>query len=150
MRAVVHDRYGPPEVLRVADIPRPVPKEDEVLVRVDASTVTRGDAIRVRSVEYAFTRLFTGIRRPRRTVAGMEFAGRVEEAGAAVTGFQVGDEVFGLQGGANAEYVTVVESGVIAPMRVVAFGLAPAESSSVATSTSSLNAAQWRGVMPSP
>jgi NADPH:quinone reductase-like Zn-dependent oxidoreductase len=115
MRAVVHDRYGPPEVLRVAEVARPVPKEDEVLVRVHASTVTRGDAMGVRSVEYRFSRLFTGLRRPRRTIAGSEFAGRVEEVGAAVTGFRAGDDVFGIERGANAEYVTVRERGVIAP-----------------------------------
>jgi NADPH:quinone reductase-like Zn-dependent oxidoreductase len=114
MRAVVHDRYGPPEVLRVADVERPVPDEHQVLVRVHASTVTRGDAMGVRSADYRFTRLFTGIRRPRRTSLGTEFAGRVEEAGAGATEFQVGDEVFGVQAGANAEYVTVSESGVIA------------------------------------
>lgn len=114
MRAVVHDRYGPPEVLRVADVERPVPKEDEVLVRVQASTVTRSDAMLRRNAEYRFTRLFTGIRRPRRTVAGVEFAGCVEKIGAAVTEFRVGDEVFGIEGGANAEYVAVRESGVIA------------------------------------
>ena len=114
MRAVVHDRYGPPEVLRVAEVERPVPKDDEVLVRVHASTVTRGDAMGVRSEEYRFTRLFTGIRRPRRTMFGSEFAGRVEEVGAAVTEFRVGDEVFGFEAGANAEYVAVRESGVIA------------------------------------
>jgi NADPH:quinone reductase-like Zn-dependent oxidoreductase len=113
MRAVVHDRYGPPEVLRVAEVERPVPKEDEVLVGVHASTVTRGDAMGVRGVEYRFTRLFTGIRRPRRTNAGTEFAGRVEEVGAAVTAFRVGDEVFGIEGGANAEYVAVRESAAI-------------------------------------
>jgi len=114
MRAVVHDRYGPPDVLRVGDVARPVPDEDEVLVRVHASTVTRGDAMGVRSVDYRFTRLFTGIRRPRRTHFGSEFAGSVEEVGADVTEFQVGDDVFGVKGGANAEYVTVDESGVIA------------------------------------
>ena len=114
MRAVVHDRYGPPEVLRVAEVERPMPKEDEVLVRVHASTVTRGDAMGVRSVEYRFSRLFTGILRPRRTIFGSELAGRVEAVGAAVTEFRVGDEVFGIEGGANAEYVTVRESGVIA------------------------------------
>ncbi len=114
MRAVVHDRYGPPEVLRVVEVERPVPKEDEVLVRVHASTVTRGDAMFLRNAEYRFTRLFTGIRRPRRTIAGSEFAGRVEEVGAAVTELRVGDEVFGIDGGANAEYVAVRESGVIA------------------------------------
>jgi NADPH:quinone reductase-like Zn-dependent oxidoreductase len=114
MRAVVHDRYGPPEVLRVAEVERPVPKESEVLVRVHASTVTRGDAMGVRSVEYRFSRLFTGVRRPRRTIFGSEFAGRVEEVGSAVTAFRVGDEVFGMKRGATAEYVAVRESGVIA------------------------------------
>lgn len=115
MRAVVHDRYGPPDVLRVDEVERPVPKEDEVLVRVDASTVTRGDAMSVRHVEYRFARLATGIRRPRRTHLGAEFAGRVEEVGAAVSELHAGDEVFGYASGANAEYVTVGESGVIAP-----------------------------------
>jgi len=114
MKAVVHDRYGPPEVLRVAEVERPVPKEDEVLVKVHASTVTRGDAMGVRGVEYRFTRLFTGIRRPRRTSFGWEFAGVVEEVGAAVTAFRAGDAVFGIRGGATAEYVAVRERGVIA------------------------------------
>ena len=114
MRAVVHDRYGPPDVLRLEEVERPVPKENEVLIRVCATTVTRGDAMGVRSAEYRFTRLVTGIRRPRRTSAGTEFAGRVEEVGAAVTEFRVGDEVFGIEGGANAEYVVARESGVIA------------------------------------
>jgi NADPH:quinone reductase-like Zn-dependent oxidoreductase len=114
MRAVVHDRYGPPEVLRVGEVERPVPKEDEVLVRVHASTVTRGDAMGVRSTQYRFTRIFTGVRRPRRTIFGTEFAGRVEAVGALVSDFVVGDDVFGIQGGASAEYVTVPESGVIA------------------------------------
>jgi NADPH:quinone reductase-like Zn-dependent oxidoreductase len=68
MRAVVQDRYGPPEeALRVAEVERPLPKEDEVLVKVHASSVTRGDAMGVRHVEYRLIRLFTGIRRPRRT-----------------------------------------------------------------------------------
>ena len=115
MRTVVHDRYGPPEVLRVADVERPVPKDDEVLVRVRATTVTRGDAMGVRSAEYRFTRVVTGIRRPRRTTIGTEFSGLVEDVGAAVTGFRAGDAVFGVVSGANAEYVTVRESGVIAP-----------------------------------
>jgi NADPH:quinone reductase-like Zn-dependent oxidoreductase len=91
-----------------------VPKEDEVLVRVHASTVTRGDAMGVRHVEYRFVRLFTGIRPPRRTTCGSEFAGRVEEVGATVKEFRVGDEVFGIQGGANAEYAVVRKSGPIA------------------------------------
>ena len=115
MRAVIHDRYGPPEVLRIGDVERPVPGDDEVLVRVHASTVTRGDAMGVRSADYRFTRVVTGIRRPRQTSLGTEFAGRVEEVGAAVTELHVGDEVFGVKAGSNAEYVSIPESGVIAP-----------------------------------
>ena len=118
MRAVIHDRYGPPDVLRVGEVERPVPADGEVLVRVHASTVTRGDAMGVRSADYRFTRVFTGIRRPRRTSLGTEFAGVVEEAGAAVTSLRAGDEVFGVTAGANAEYVTVRESGVVAPKPV--------------------------------
>jgi len=114
MRAVVHDRYGPPEVLRVDEVERPMPEEREVLVRVHASTVTRGDAMAVRSDKYRFTRLMTGIRRPKRTDHGTEFAGVVEEVGTGVTEFLAGDEVFGVKGGGNAEYVTVRENGVVA------------------------------------
>jgi len=113
MRAVVHERYGSPEVLRIAEIARPVPGEDEVLVKVHASTVNRSD-VELRNLAYPFARVFTGIRRPKRTISGMEFAGVVDEAGAAVTELRVGDEVFGIQGGANAEYVAVAQSGVIA------------------------------------
>ena len=107
----MHDRYGPPEVLRVADVERPVPKDDEVLVRVVASTVTRSDT-GFRNLEYPFSRLFTGLRRPKRTIAGMEFAGVVEKG---ADEFQVGEEVFGIRGGASAEYVAVRAAGVIAP-----------------------------------
>jgi NADPH:quinone reductase-like Zn-dependent oxidoreductase len=112
MRAVVHDRYGPPEVLRVAEVERPSPKENEMLVKVYASTVNRSD-VELRNLAYPFVRVFTGIRRPKRTISGTEFAGVVDEAGAAVTELGVGDDVFGIQGGANAEYVAVAQSGVI-------------------------------------
>ena len=113
MRAVVHERYGSPEVLRIAEIARPGLGDDEVLVKVHASTVNRSD-VELRNLAYPFARVFTGIRRPKRTISGMEFAGVVDEAGAAVTELRVGDEVFGIQGGANAEYVAVAQSGVIA------------------------------------
>ena len=113
MRAVVHERYGPPEVLEVKEVDRPVPADGEVLVRVHASSVTRTD-VGLRDTEYWFTRALTGLRRPRRVIAGMEFAGVVEAVGSSVTEFQVGDEVFGIRGGANAEYVTVRGSGVLA------------------------------------
>lgn len=116
MRAVVHDRYGPPDVLRLEDVERPVPKEDEVLVRVRATTVTRSD-VAWRAAKPFFSRFFTGLRRPRRSVLGTEFAGEVAEAGDAVEEFRVGDRVFGaVVFGAHAEFVPVKERGAIAPM----------------------------------
>ena len=113
MRAVVHNRYGPPDVLRLEQVAQPVPADDEVLVSVRATTVTRTDC-GLRSAEYWFARAFTGLLRPKRKIAGMELAGVVEAVGAAVTEFEVGDEVFGIAGGANAEYVCVRERGVLA------------------------------------
>lgn len=110
MRAVVFDRYGPPEVLRVDEIERPVPAEDEVLVEVHATTVNRSDC-GFRSAEPFFSRVFTGLVRPKYRTPGMEFAGEVVETGSAVTEFAVGDEVFGVKGtGANAEYLTIRET----------------------------------------
>jgi NADPH:quinone reductase-like Zn-dependent oxidoreductase len=114
MRAVVHDRYGPPEVLRLEDVERPVPKDDEVLVRVHATTVNRTDC-HIRRADPIFWRFFAGLLRPKRKVLGMEFAGEVEAVGAAVTEFEVGDHVFGIQGynrpfGTHAEFVCVRES----------------------------------------
>ena len=115
MRAVVIDRYGPPEVLRLAEVERPVPKDDEVLVRVHASTVNRTDT-ELRSAEYAFARIVSGFRRPRQRVPGTELAGEVAAAGAAVTEFEVGDRVFGIGTGTNAESVSVRASGPVAHM----------------------------------
>lgn len=114
MRAVVFDRYGPPEVLRIEDVERPVPNEDQVLVRIHATTVTRTDC-GWRKADPFFARVFTGLRRPKHRILGMEFAGEVEAVGSAVTEFAVGDEVFGVKGfGANAEYTCISESGGLA------------------------------------
>ena len=114
MRAVVYDEYGPPEVLRLEDVERPVPKDDEILVRIHATTINRTDC-GWRSAKPFFTRYFTGLRRPRRRILGMELAGEVEAVGAAVSEFRVGDEVFGVTGfGAHAEFVCIRESAAVA------------------------------------
>ncbi|HSG12857.1 MAG TPA: NAD(P)-dependent alcohol dehydrogenase [Gaiellaceae bacterium] len=114
MRAVVFDHYGPPEVLRVEDVERPVPKDDEVLVQVHATTVNRTDC-GWRKAEPFFARAFTGLLRPKHRTPGMEFAGVVEAVGSAVTELAVGDEVFGVKGfGANAEYTVAKATGSIA------------------------------------
>ena len=116
MRAVVHDRYGPPEVLRIGDVARPVPGDEEILVRVRATTVNRTDC-GWRSGSPFFVRYFTGVRRPKWRTLGMEFAGEVEAVGSMVTEFAVGDRVFGVQGhGANAEFVSVRAAGAVTHM----------------------------------
>jgi NADPH:quinone reductase-like Zn-dependent oxidoreductase len=114
MKAVVHDRYGPPEVLRLEDVEKPAPEDDEVLVKIHATTVNRTDC-GLRKAKPFVSRFFTGVLRPKRRILGMELAGVVEGVGAAVTEFAVDDEVFGVRGsGAHAEYVCVRESGSVA------------------------------------
>ena len=113
MRAVVADRYGAPDVLHIEEVERPSPRENEVLVRVQATTVTRSDC-GFRAADPFFSRAFTGLRRPRRRIVGTEFAGVVEAVGSAVITFAIGDEVFGFKGGANAEYLCIAESDSIA------------------------------------
>jgi NADPH:quinone reductase-like Zn-dependent oxidoreductase len=119
MRAAVHDRYGPAEVQRIKEVARPVPKDDEVLVRIHATTVTRTD-IGVRSAKPVLIRLFFGLRRPKQRILGTELAGEIEAIGSAVTKFAVGDHVFGststFQSGAHAEYIAIRETSPIATM----------------------------------
>ena len=123
MRAVVYDRYGPPEVLRLEDVERPAPGDDEVLVRIRATTVNRldcatRDANRRSGLAIALiSRLVFGIRRPRRRILGSELAGVVEAVGDKVGHFAVGDRVFGATGlgfGAHAEFVCMRENARIA------------------------------------
>ncbi len=117
MKAVVFDRYGPPEVLYLADVAKPIPKDDEVLVRVRATTVCAGD-IRLRRAAPFLLRAYSGLFRPSKiNILGMEFVGAVESIGRRVTLCDPGDEVFGSAGlrfGAYAEYVCVSESPLVA------------------------------------
>ena len=125
MRAVVYDRYGPPDVLRIEDVERPVPQDDEVLVRVRAAAVTRADcatreANRRSGVAIALiSRSISGIRRPKQRILGSEFAGEVEAVGTGADEFAVGDRVFGTTGfrfGAHAEFINMPQSARIAHM----------------------------------
>ncbi|TME20891.1 MAG: NAD(P)-dependent alcohol dehydrogenase, partial [Chloroflexi bacterium] len=125
MRAVVYDRYGPPDVLRLEDVPRPVPKEDEVLLKIHATTVNRLD-VHTREANRRsglavslLSRMVSGLRRPRQRILGSEFAGEVEAVGAAVSEFAVGDQLFGNSGlrfGAHAEFMCLRESARLAHM----------------------------------
>jgi 2-desacetyl-2-hydroxyethyl bacteriochlorophyllide A dehydrogenase len=113
MKAVVWTKYGPPEVLKLQEVEKPVPKDNEVLIRIVATTVTAGDC-EMRRLELPLmlsfpVRLYAGLLRPKRiTILGQELAGEVESVGKKVNSFKVGDQVFGTTGfglGAYAEYI---------------------------------------------
>jgi NADPH:quinone reductase-like Zn-dependent oxidoreductase len=116
MRAITYSKYGSPEVLQLTEVPKPVPKENEVFVKVHATTVNRTDC-GFRRPDYFLVRLVNGLLKPKIKILGTEFAGKVEAIGSKVSTFKVGDEVFGLSTknfGAHAEYMTIAESGSIA------------------------------------
>ena len=118
MKAAVYSRYGSPEVLQIEDVEKPVPKDNEVLVRVCAATVSPADW-RFRKANPFFVRFMNGLWRPKKIhILGMEFAGKVESMGKAVTRFAEGDQVFGSTGfkfGTHAEYVCLPEDRFLAP-----------------------------------
>jgi NADPH:quinone reductase-like Zn-dependent oxidoreductase len=122
MRAVVHDQYGPPDVLRLEDVERPVPKDDEVLVKIHATTVTRSDCGSRSGKPFVSRFIHRALFRPKRRILGQELAGEVERVGATVTEFRVGDRVFGavpalsLAVGTHAEHVCLPESAPLAHM----------------------------------
>jgi len=121
MKAIVCTRYGPPDVLQLRDIVKPTPKDHEVLIRVDAATVTAGDC-ELRSLRFPFllqllVRIAFGFKRPRRGILGQELAGEIESVGKDVKRFRTGDQVFafaGLRLGAYAEYTCLPEQGLVA------------------------------------
>ncbi len=124
MKAIVCTQYGGPEVLHIAEVPTPTPKDDEILVRIIATSVNSGDA-RVRSLQVKsgltrlIMRLVLGISKPRRPILGTVFAGVVETVGSKVTAFKVGDKVFGMTGlkfGTYAEYIAVNQKSKVITM----------------------------------
>lgn len=119
MKAAVITRYGSPEVVKICDVAKPAPQAGEVLIRVRATTVNRTDCGELAPHPF-FGRLIYGLRRPKRTIFGLDVAGEVEAAGARVISFKPGDRVFGMcptrRNGAQAEYVCVPEAAPIAVM----------------------------------
>ena len=122
MKAAVYEKYGPPDVVELREVEKPTPKDNEVLIRIHATTVTSGDW-RVRSLNLPagfglLGRLVFGITRPRQPILGSELAGKIEARGKSVSKFKVGDEVFAFDGarmGCHAEYKCVAEDGALAP-----------------------------------
>ncbi|MBK7036277.1 MAG: NAD(P)-dependent alcohol dehydrogenase [Bacteroidetes bacterium] len=116
MKASFHTKYGPPEVLQIVEVNKPIPKDDEVLIKIHATTVNRTDC-GFRQPEYFFVRFFSGVFKPKINILGTEFAGTVEAIGKNVTLFKVGESVFGLNTfkfGTHAEYVCIPEHKSIA------------------------------------
>jgi NADPH:quinone reductase-like Zn-dependent oxidoreductase len=115
MKAAIHTKYGPPEVVKTMEVPKPTPKSNEVLVQVYTSTVNRTD-LGFRSAEYFISRFWSGLFRPKYQTLGCEFAGIIEEVGSEVTLFKKGDKVFGFDDetfGGHAEYLIVSENKAI-------------------------------------
>lgn len=118
MKAATYEKYGPPEVVKLTLVDKPVPKNNEVLVRVHATTVNRTDC-GIRSAVYFVSRFFTGFLSPKYKILGNEYSGEIEGLGKHVQSFKVGDKVFGYNDtkfGAHAEYKTEAEDDAIATM----------------------------------
>lgn len=118
MKAIVYTKYGPPEVVQLTEVEKPVPKGNEVLIKIHATTVNRTDS-GFRSAEYFIVRFFSGLFRPKNKILGNEFAGEIESIGKDVTSFKPGDKVFGYNDtkfGAHAEYMVMAENDSITTM----------------------------------
>jgi NADPH:quinone reductase-like Zn-dependent oxidoreductase len=118
MRAAINTEYGPPEVVKLMEVEKPVPKESEVLIKVHATTVNRTDC-GFRSAEYFVSRFFSGLFRPKNKILGNEFAGEIDAIGKSVKLFSIGDRVMGYNDktfGAHAEYMTIHENDAITTM----------------------------------
>jgi NADPH:quinone reductase-like Zn-dependent oxidoreductase len=120
MKAAVYTRYGPPEVIRIADVEKPVPKDNEALIKVRAASVNPLDWHFMRGTPYLI-RLMAGLRKPKDTRLGVDVAGQVEAVGRNVTQFEPGDAVFGACRGAFAEYMCASESALVSKPDNVTF-----------------------------
>jgi NADPH:quinone reductase-like Zn-dependent oxidoreductase len=118
MRAIIHTQYGPPSVAQLKEIVKPLPAENELLIKVVASTVNRTDC-GFRSAEYFISRCWSGLLKPKYQTLGCEFSGVVEAIGKGSTLFSLGDKIFGyndVQFGGHADYMVVNEDACIATM----------------------------------
>ena len=115
MRAVVYTKYGPPDVLQLKEVEKPVPGDNEILVKVRATTVNRTDNASIKAIPF-FARIVTGLFKPKKQTPGTEFSGDIEAAGQGVSSLKVGDRVFGFDdtgSGSHAQYLTIIEDRAV-------------------------------------
>jgi NADPH:quinone reductase-like Zn-dependent oxidoreductase len=130
MKAAIYSQYGPPEVVSIAEVPKPVPAANEVLIHVHATTVNRTDC-GFRSAEYFIVRFFSGLLRPKNPILGCEFAGEIVGLGKEVVSYRLGDRVFGyndVRFGSHAEYTVMPQDG---PMAIIPTQLSYAEAAAM-------------------
>ena len=130
MKAIVYTKYGPPDVLQLKEVEKPVPKDYEILLKVHATTVNRTDCATIRAKPF-FMRIVTGLFKPKKPIPGTEFAGEIEAVGKSVSSLKVGDKVFGFddQGTeSHAQYLTIEEDKVITIPENISYEQAAASS----------------------
>ncbi len=130
MKALVYTKYGPPDVLQLQEVEKPVPGVNEVLIKVHATTVNRTDCATIRAKPF-FARIITGLFKPKKQIPGTEFAGEIEAIGKEVSSLKAGDKVFGFDDSgsrSHAQYLSIKEDNVVIMPHTVSYGQAAASS----------------------
>ena len=129
MKAVVYTKYGSPEVLHLKEVEKPIPKANEVLVKVYATTVNRTDNATIKAIPF-FARFWTGLFKPKKQTPGTEFAGEVEALGEKVSSLKRGDKVFGFDdrgAESHAEFLTISENKAVTIPKDITYEQAAAQ-----------------------
>ena len=118
MKAIVYTKYGPPDVLQLKEVKKPIPKDNEVLIRVYAATVNRSDCAMLRAKPFIM-RFFTGLFKPNKPILGTDFAGTIEAVGKNVASLKIGEKVFGFDDGglsSHAQYISLSKDNALTTM----------------------------------
>ncbi len=130
MKALVYTKYGSPDILQLKEVEKPVPKDNEVLIKVHATTVNRTDCATIRAKPF-FMRIVTGLLKPKKNIPGTEFAGDIEATGKNVSSLKIGDKVFGFDdmcAGSHAQHMTIIEDNVVTIPEKINYAQASASS----------------------
>lgn len=149
MRVIIRDSYGPPDVLRIQEVEKPTPNDDEILLKVHSASVNRADSHGLRGTPFIARIILGGIIKPKVKILGYDFSGQVEAVGRAISGFQPGDEVFGTnkEGGGFAEYLSVIDDLILIKPPNVSFEEAASVPGAGGTALQCLQ--KYGGIQPS-